>query len=159
MTLEKPTLRLLGREAAIVVAGVTVGLSAAWVWWPAALKWQEDRRVALARAQPVLVTRTEVVQRYDREIIVHIVGERLRGDECNFVGRQAYAIGDGGRMIAAETARLDIPERRTTLPVGPHDLGTWRISARPEEGAIVWALYLCDDVDVRSILAFVPRPE
>jgi hypothetical protein len=150
------------REAAIALAGSGAALLVAWVLWPAFEEWREERQAEHQRSMPVIKTTTTLLERTDDWLLIRVRGERLRGDECQFVARQAFRLPFGGDLPTPTHAEpLDFEGAPPgTLPLGPFDAGRWRLAVKNRaDGGIVYALYLCKGIDARWMFAFVPRLE
>ena len=84
-------------------------------------------RDAYDTAFPVLVMTGKVIEREPDAVIVHISGEKIRGDECRLLSVYGYAIMPNGLLADATATRIDAPATGRVRDKGHYDIGNWRI--------------------------------
>lgn len=89
---------------------------------------------------PVAKMEGEVAARGDGFVIVRIQGKKLRGVECEYLGRQAFGDRLIGPPVELYITRLDRPEDGKTKPPGTYDVGLWDI--RPTLGVTRVRVYV-----------------
>lgn len=80
-------------------------------WWTPVVRMQGD----------------VVIGPTDSYVVLHIYGEKLRGEECAYKGLQAFGDRAVGPTVGLRISRVDLPEEGTTKPVGTYDIGRWRV--------------------------------
>ena len=96
-------------------------------WWRPVVKMQGD-----------LVAKTA-----DGAALIHMYGEKLRGEECVYKGLQAFGDRVAGPTVDLRIARADLPEEGSTKPSGEYDIGVWRVW--PVHGVTQVNVYVAHD--------------
>ena len=147
----------------VPMLGLTTGLvvlQPAWHDYQGVLR---DRNRDAEQRRPVIEQHSVLVAQTDEYVDIHILGERLRGDECQYLGIQAYTLATGRAPLIANIERPGaVPLRNETRPLGPFDGGVVRVRPlrdpaypQPAESVLVQARYLCNGFPVRATLAEV----
>jgi hypothetical protein len=88
-------------------------------------------RDAYDRQFPVLRMTGTVVAREPDAVVVHIRGEKIRGEECRLMDVYGYALDKDGRLHDATATRIDKPSENRVREAGVYDIGHWRVKPVP----------------------------
>ena len=103
--------------------GVLIGVGAV-LMTPAVIGPVRD---AYDLAFPVLRMHGTLVKREPDAVIVHISGEKVRGDECRLLAVYGYALMPDGRLADASATRIDVEQVGRVRDAGHYDIGHWRV--------------------------------
>lgn len=106
-----------------------------------------DLRQAYINAAPVVAVQGELINRGSNSATLHLWGEKLRA--CTYVKVNAYTLHDG-MMVDASTIRIDAPDNHATRPLGPFDMGEWRVW--PVAGASKILIFVQHDCNGRVVI-------
>lgn len=76
---------------------------------------------------PVLRMSGTVVERSGHSVVLHITGEKVRGDECRLLSVYGYAVMPSGFLADATATRLDREANSRVRDKGHYDIGLWRV--------------------------------
>ena len=79
------------------------------------------------KAFPVLKMNGKIVERTEHSVVLHIIGEKIRGDECRLLSVYGYAILPNGLLSDATATRIDSVATGRIRDRGAYDIGLWRI--------------------------------
>ena len=116
-------IRNLWRMPWSTALGVLIGVGAV-LMTPAVIGPVRD---AYDLAFPVLRMHGTLVEREPDAVIVHISGEKVRGDECRLLSVYGYAVMPDGRLTDASATRIDAPQVGRARDKGRYDIGHWRV--------------------------------
>lgn len=124
------------RSVALVSIGALVGAFIVSTL-PVVLDFTSDQYDTLNPVVREIHTRVE--SRTEDEVVIHMDGFKQRRG-CVYVGLQASVKSESGVSERVFLRRIDRPETGDTLPLGPINMGTWRI----------WPTAGADRVEVHS---------
>ena len=78
-------------------------------------------------AFPVLRMQGKLVAREPDAVVIHITGEKVRGDECRLRSVYGYTIMPNGLHADAIATRIDMPQTSRDRDRGYYDIGMWRV--------------------------------
>lgn len=90
-------------------------------------EWVAPLRGAYDAHFPVLRMTGEVIERDADSVVLHIKGEKLRGEECRLMDIHGYAVAQDGSLSDAVATRLDTPQTGRIREAGAYDIGLWRV--------------------------------
>ena len=137
------TLNLLRTAPYTIVISALLGFAVApgiIQMWTEGLRWYDATR-------PVVRMKAEVIEREENSITLRLTGEKLRN--CAYLGLYAYGVDVNGVLHDVYREKVDVPENRTTRPVGVQDFGDWKVW--PVRFASV-TMYSRHDCDGRVVL-------
>ena len=141
-----------------IIVGIVAGALVLPAAWHDVVAWRDAAEQQRQESTPVIAQSSVLVSARPDEVIIHVKGERLRGDECEYRGAAAYTLAPGRSPKLANVERMgDVQLRQHTRPVGPFDGGLWRVWPL-EDGAttvLIQARYICVGHPVRATLAQV----
>lgn len=76
---------------------------------------------------PVLRMSGTLVERDGDAVLIHIRGEKIRGDECRLLSVYGYAVMPDGRLTDATATRVDAPQQNRVRDRDHYDIGIWRV--------------------------------
>ena len=141
-----------------IICGIVTGALLLPVAWHDLAAWRHGVEQQRQESMPVVAQSSVLVSASPDEVVIHVKGERLRGDECEYKGAAAYTLApDRGPKLANIDRPGLIPPVGVTRPKGPFDGGLWRVWPL-EDGAttvLIQARYICAGHAVRATLAQV----
>ena len=108
---------------------------------------------------PVVRWHGELVSQAEDFVLVRVSGEKLR--ECDYVpaSLESYAVRASVRFDAREQ-RVDGIEGATSRPVGPANLGVWKLwPVKGADSVEMWIAHECSGRIVRSKMVDVALPK
>jgi len=97
---------------------------------------------AYDEAYPVVEMHGDVQSTTVHDVVLHISGEKKRG--CQPMRITAYTRDKNGNLQDANIQKLGVAERGLSRPLGPVDLGLWRIWPRDgADGVMVFVTHQC----------------
>lgn len=105
------------------LSGVVIGVAAVLIA-PSVVGPMRD---AYDGAFPVLRMTGEVVKREPGAVVIHIKGEKVRGDECRLLTVYGYTVAPSGVLIDASATRVDAVATGRVRESGHYDIGWWRV--------------------------------
>jgi hypothetical protein len=84
-------------------------------------------RDAYDTAFPVVRMSGKLVQRDGDAVVLHISGNKLRGEECRLLAVYGYAVDAKGLLYDAVATRIDAPATNRMREAGSYDIGLWRV--------------------------------
>jgi hypothetical protein len=140
-----------------LVAGILFG----FVLLPVVLveyeAWALQRRTLQQQSEPVITTEVKVLVRDEEAALIEVRGDKRR--DCEFAGIVAITFDENARSDTTSAQRVDQSVTGTTRPRGPFYAGVWRVMVKPEQSALLEALYTCHGVPVRSVFATIDRAD
>jgi hypothetical protein len=76
---------------------------------------------------PVLKMSGTVVGREPDSVLLHITGEKIRGEECRLLQVYGYSVMTDGRLADATATRVDMIAVGRPRGPGFYDIGVWRV--------------------------------
>ena len=144
------------RHWSIVVGIVGGGLVLPAVWHDIHA-WRFNSEQRRQEAIPIIAHTSVLVSAGANEAVIHVKGERLRGDECEEGDIAAYVLAAGRAPLLANVERVgEVKLKPTNRPRGPFDGGLFRVW--PIEGSqtvLIQQQYTCAGHRVRATLAQV----
>lgn len=136
-----------------LIAGMLAGLLLLPVIQVEYNAWKQARHRARMLTQPVITAHAVVVERDDVAVLLRITGHKHR--QCAFLGVVAIEFTPQRQSDTTVAERVDKPLVGVTRPVGPFDAGLWRMRVERDHGGMLEAVYDCEGVSVRNLLARV----
>ncbi len=84
-------------------------------------------RSAYDSLRPVLRMSGVIASRDADAVILHISGEKMRGEECRLLAVYGYSVGADGLLKDADAKRIDAPQVNRQRDKGVYDIGLWRV--------------------------------
>lgn len=110
------------------------------------------------RARPVVTMQGSLVSLTSTTAVVHIWGTKHR--DCQYMGLQAFSVGQNGLLYDALVNRIDAPETNRSKPIGAFDIGYWAINPVVEnaQAVRVYVKHMCAKTEITTLIANVPIP-
>lgn len=140
-----------------IAGGLLIGIMLLPVLQVEYEQWHRARHRAQMLMQPVITSQSTIIGRDHRGAVLRITGTKHR--DCEFVGVVGIQFDAHRHSDTVSAERIDKPITGATRPVGPFDAGIWRVDVPAGHGAMLEALYDCDGVIVRNLLARVEPDE
>ena len=103
---------------------------------------------------PVLRMQGSVVERDNHSVVVHITGEKIRGDECRLLSVYGYSVMPNGILADATATRIDAAPTGRVRDRGYYDIGFWRVVPVTDRAARVMVVTQHDCVG-RTVLSTI----
>jgi hypothetical protein len=134
-----------------MLAGILCGFIMLPVFLVEYQRWSDQRHLAAQQAQSVITTTVRVLERDEYTATLEVQGIKHR--QCEYVGMSALTFDATARSDTTVAQRVDRELLGVTRPIGPFYAGIWRVTVRPDQRAMLEALYRCEGVPVRSTFA------
>lgn len=138
-----------------LVAGILFGFALLPVVLVEYEAWALQRRTLQQQSVPVITTEVQLLVRDEEAALIEVRGVKHRA--CDFAGVVAITFDANARSDTTSAQRVDQSLTGTTRPLGPFYAGVWRVRVKPEQSALLEALYNCNGVPVRSVFATIDQ--
>ena len=78
-----------------IIVGIVAGALVLPAAWHDVVAWRDAAEQQRQESTPVIAQSSVLVSARPDEVIIHVKGERLRGDECEYRGAAAYTLAAG----------------------------------------------------------------